>query len=322
MRGLFARRLVAAGIALWAVASLTFVLINLAPGGPAIALTGEHGAPGQIEEVMRAHGLDRPLAVRYLDHMARLATGDLGHSFRAGAPVHSLVAAALPVSLALLVPAILLSALAGVALGLATAGLGRAGAGLFTGLMAAAHALPVYVVAQGLVLILAVQLGLLPVQGLTDPRQALSGWAAVIDLVRHLVLPVTALALHHVTFMALMTRSRLALELARPYAVTARAKGLSHSRTRLRHALPNVLLPIVTLSGQRLGGLVGGVVIVETVFALPGLGRLAVSATLARDHPVVIGAVLVACTIVILGNLVTDLVVARLDPRTAETPPP
>lgn len=320
MKGFLARRLVAAGIALWTVATLTFVLVNLAPGGPAIALAGDYGADGLLEEVTRAHGLDRPLALRYLDHMARLATGDLGHSYRAGAPVGSLVAAALPVSLGLLVPAILLSALIGVALGLGTAGLGRAGAGLFTGLMAAAHALPVYVVAQALVLLLAVWAGLLPVQGLADPRQSLSGWAAAADLARHLVLPVTALALHHVTFMALMTRTRLALELARPYVVTARAKGLSRSRTRRHHALPNALLPIVTLSGQRLGGLVGGVVIVETVFALPGLGRLAVSATLARDHPVVIGAVLVACAIVILGNLLADLVVARLDPRTTETP--
>lgn len=321
MRGFLARRLIAAGLALWAVATLTFVVVNLAPGGPAIALAGDYGAPGQIEEVTRAYGLDRPLAARYLDHMARLATGDLGRSYRSQAPVRALIAESLPVSLALIVPAILASALIGVALGLGAASLGRGGAGLFTGLMAAAHAVPVYVVAQGLVLAFAVGLGLLPVQGLGDPRQSSAGLAAAADLARHLVLPVMALALHHVTFMALMTRTRLALELARPYVVTARAKGASLPGARRRHALPNALLPIVTLSGQRLGGLLGGVVIVETVFALPGLGRLAVTATLARDHPVVIGVVVVACAIVILGNLVADLAVARLDPRAAEELP-
>lgn len=313
-----ARRLVAAGIALWAVATLTFALVNLAPGGPAIALAGDYGAPGQIEELTRAYGLDRPLVVRYLDHLARLAAGDLGQSYRSQAPVRTLIAESLPVSLALIVPAILVSVLIGVALGLGAAGFGRAGAGLFTGLMAAAHAVPVYVVAQGLVLAFAVWLGLLPVQGLADPRHSSTGLAAAADLARHLVLPVAALALHHVTFMALMTRTRLALELARPYAVTARAKGLSLVATRRYHALPNALLPIVTLSGQRLGGLLGGVVVVETIFALPGLGRLAIGATLARDHPVVIGAVLAACAIVILGNLVADLLVAWLDPSAAE----
>ncbi|WP_439572074.1 ABC transporter permease [Phreatobacter sp.] len=317
MRAFLAGRLIAAGIALWAVATLTFVLINLAPGGPAVALAGDYGAPGQIEEITRAYGLDRPLGLRYLDHMVRLATGDLGQSYRSQAPVRTLIAESLPVSLALLVPAILLSALIGIGLGLGTASLGRGGAGLFTGLMAAAHAVPVYVVAQGLVLGLAVWLGLLPVQGLLDPRQSPTGIAAVADMARHLILPVTALALHHVTFMALMTRTRLALELARPYAVTARAKGLSLGRTRRNHALPNALLPIVTLSGQRLGGILGGVVIVETVFALPGLGRLAVAATIARDHPLVIGTVLAACAIVILGNLIADILVAWLDPRTA-----
>lgn len=308
------RRAAWALAALWLVASLAFAMIHLAPGGPAVALAGDYGAPGYLEEVARAHGLDRPLLVQYRDFLGRLLTGDLGQSYRAQRPVAALIAERLPVSLALVLPSILLSALLGIGLGLAAARLGAGGGALFAGAMAGLHAVPGIVVAQGLVLVFAVGLGWLPVQGLGDPRvePSLAGW------LRHLALPVAALTLHQISFMALIARARLVEEMARPYAATARAKGLAVAAVRRRHALPNALLPLLTLSGTRLAGLIGGAVVVEMVFALPGLGRLAVGAAVARDHPVVIGTVLVACAAVIVANALVDGLAALIDPRLGE----
>jgi peptide/nickel transport system permease protein len=322
VRRLVLRRLVWACLALWLVASLAFALIHLAPGGPAVALGGEHGAPGYLEEMQRVHGLDRPLGVQYLDHLRRLASGDLGLSYRSQRPVVAMVGETLPLSLTLILSAILLSAVLGTLLGLVAAGLSPGAATLFNGAMAALHAVPSYVVGQALVVAFALWLGWLPVQGLADPRLPAAGPGQVLTWARHLVLPVMALTIHQMTFMALLTRARIAEEMALPYAVTARAKGLGVLDVRRRHALPNAMLAVATLSGTRVAGLMGGLVVIETLFALPGLGRLVVNATIARDHPVAIGAVVVAAAIVIFANLITDILVAVLDPRTADEPAP
>ena len=301
--------------AVWLASSLAFLLIHLAPGGPAIALGGESGAPGYLEDVARLYGLDRPLPERYLTWLTGVARGDLGFSYRSQQPVLTLIVDRLPVTLALVAPAILLSSLTGMALGLAQvpqSGRPRRG---FVAAMAALHALPSFLIGQFLVLVFALWLGLLPVQGLVDAR---GQGAPLFDMARHLVLPVVALALHHVAFMALLTRARVADEMERPYTVTAAAKGLTPARVRARHALPNALLAIATLLGARLGAFVAGAVVIETLFALPGLGRLAVTSAAARDHPVIIGIVLFTTAVVVAGNLIVDAAMARLDPRLAK----
>ena len=137
----------------------------------------------------------------------------------------------------------------------------------------------------------------------------------MLDMARHLVLPVLALALHHLTFVALLTRTRVMAEMERPYVVTAAAKGVAPRLVRRRHALPNAMLSLVSLFGSRLGAFVAGAVTIEVLFALPGLGRLAVTSAVARDHPVVIGLVLFTTAIVVVTNLVVDLAFRRLDPR-------
>lgn len=312
------RRLLFPVGAVWLAATLAFGLIHLAPGGPAIALGGESGAPGYLEEVARLYGLDRPLPEIYLAWMTDLLRGDLGFSYRSQQPVLRLILDRLPVTLALVGPAILLSALGGVALGLAQTPRPERPRQGFVAAMAALHALPSYLVGQGLIVVFALWLGLLPVQGLLDARSDSTGAGRQLDMAWHLVLPVLALALHHVAFVALLTRARVADELARPYIVTATAKGLSTSAVRRRHALPNALLGIVTLFGARLGSFVAGAVVVETVFALPGLGRLAVTSAVARDHPVVIGLVLVTTAIVVTGNVAADAALHWLDPRLGE----
>lgn len=313
MLRLLLRRLLLAVPTVLVAATVAFVLAHLAPGSPAVALGGDFGAPGLIEEIARLQGLDRPVLAIYGEWLIRLAQGDLGFSLRAQARVADLIRERLPVTLALMLPALVLSAAVGIWAGVAAvSGRGRAAVALLAGL----HAVPGYLLAQGLVLVFALRLGLLPVQGLEDPRLPPDGtWQTAAVWARHLALPVTALTLNQLCFCALLTRARLAEELGRLYVIAARAKGVSDRAARWRHALPNALLPLLTLFGTRFGTLIGGALVIETVFALPGLGRLAVTAAIARDQPTVIGVVLVAALAIVLGNLVVDLLHLWLDPR-------
>ena len=314
--GAVLRRALLGAVAVWFAASLGFVLVHLAPGGPAVALGGEHGAPGHLEEVTRAYGLDRPLPVLYVEWLGRLVRGDLGVSYRAQAPVATLIAERAPVTLALMLPALVLASAAGIALGVAAAG-ARGGARWVAGALAGLHAVPSYVVAQLLVLVFALGLGWFPVQGLVDARSEATGAARWAAMAWRLALPVLALALLQCAFVALLARARVAEELRQPYIATALAKGLSEREARRRHALPNAALPLVTLVGWRFGAVVGGSVVIETLFALPGLGRLAVTSALARDIPTVTGIVVVACAVVVTVNVVVDAIAAWLDPRVA-----
>lgn len=316
--GLVLRRLAMGLLAVWVAASLGFVLVQAAPGGPAVALLGEHAAAGQLEEVTRAYGLDRPLAQQYLEWLGRLARGDLGVSYRAQAPVATLIAERAPVTLALMLPALVLASAAGIALGLVAAD-PRRRTRWVAGVLAGVHAVPSYAVAQVLVLVFALGLGWFPVQGLVDAHAPGGGVANLLEMAWRLTLPVLALAVLQCAFVALLARARIAEELRQPYIATARAKGLSEGAVRRRHALANAAPPLVTLIGWRFGAIVGGSVVIETLFALPGLGRLAVSSALARDIPTVAGIVVVACAVVVLVNTVVDLVAAVLDPRIART---
>lgn len=314
------RRLAFGLAAVWFAASLGFVLVHAAPGGPAVALAGEYGAPGQIEEVTRAFGLDRPLLALYADWLARLMHGDLGVSYRAQTSVATLIAERAPVTLALMLPALMLASAAGVALGVATSGLQR-GSRWVAGALAGLHAVPSYVIAQLLVLALALGLGWFPVQGLTDAHAVTSGPQRWLEAAWRLTLPVLALALLQCAFVALLARARIGEEMRRPYIATALAKGLSAGQARRRHALPNAALPLLTLIGWRFGAIVGGAAVIETLFALPGLGRLAVSSALARDIPTVTGIVVVACAAVVAMNVVVDVVATWLDPRVVRSDP-
>lgn len=314
MRRLLLRRLLLAVPTLLCAATVAFVLAHLAPGSPAAALGGDFGAPGLVEEIARIQGLDRPLPVIYAEWLVRLAQGDLGFSFRAQARVADLIRDRLAVTLTLTVSAILLSMLLGIWFGAVSAA--RGGGRLTVAALAAFQALPAYLIAQLLVLVFALWLGLLPIQGLADPRApALGVLATLVERARHLALPVAALALSQFGFVALLTRAQLREELGRLYMTTARARGLTEPAARRRHALPNALLPLLNLFASRVGALIGGALVIETLFALPGLGRLAVTAAIARDQPTVIGVVLVASLIIVVANLLVDLLHLWLDPR-------
>lgn len=294
-RGTRALTRLATGLAaILLAASLGFWICEFAPGDAALALTGEAGAAGLSAEIARASGADAPAVTRWLGYLAGLPRGELGWSLREQAPVASLILERAPVTLALTGASALLAAALGVLLG-ALAPRGAAPA------FAALHALPAWLVGQGLVLGFAVGLGWLPVQGSATPA--------------HFALPVLALALHQLCLVALLMEAGTAREAVRPYVVAARARGRSRLAARLVHAAPNALAPVLAVFGVRLGALLGGAAAVETVFALPGLGRLAVTAALARDTPVVLGLVVVATAAMGLATALFDALARRFEVR-------
>jgi len=294
---------------------IAFVAVHTAPGDPVLALAGEHGDAAYYAFIRAKFGLDRPLPEQLVVYAGRVVSGDLGLSFVHGRPVAAVIAERLPATLLLIGTALALSTTTGVAIGILAAR--RAGRptdlALRTGALLG-HAMPSFWLAQMAAIVLAVGTGWFPVQGLTDARRAFTGWRYVLDVTHHLVLPALVLAAGELALTTRLTRSGLLEALATDYARTARAKGLPE-RGVVHHALRNALLPIVTVIGGRAGLIVTGAVLVETVFAWPGLGQLLLSSIQTRDVPVLLGLFLLASLAVIVANLVTDLAYAWLDPR-------
>ena len=294
---------------------LTFCLIHLAPGDPVIALGGEHGDVGYYAFIRARFGLDRPLPAQLLTYMRNVFEGDLGVSYVHGRPVAGLIAERLPATLLLMSTALLLSSAAGVALGVLAARRAHRPADLLLRTAALlGYATPSFWLAQVVVLALAVGTGLFPVQGMTDARQASTGLRHATDVLRHLALPAFVLATNELALTTRLVRTGLLEALASDYVRTARAKGLPEGRVA-RHALRNALLPVVTVIGGRVGMLFSGAVLVEAVFAWPGLGQLLLSSLLARDYPALLGMFLLVSLAVVFANLVTDLLYGWLDPR-------
>jgi len=309
------RRLAQVVPAVAGILVITFVAVHTAPGDPVLALAGEHGDAAYYAFIREKFGLDRPLPEQLLVYVGRVISGDLGLSFVHGRPVAAVVAERLPATLLLIGTALVLSTTTGVALGVLAAR--RAGRpsdlALRTGALLA-HAMPSFWLAQMAAIVLALGTGWFPVQGLTDARRAFTGWRYALDVAHHLVLPVLVLAASELALTTRLVRTGVLEALATDYARTARAKGLPE-RSVVRHALRNALLPIVTVIGSRAGLVVTGAVLVETVFAWPGLGQLLLSSIQTRDVPVLLGLFLLASVSVIAANLLTDLAYAWLDPR-------
>jgi len=294
---------------------IAFVAVHTAPGDPVLALAGEHGDAAYYAFIRSKFGLDRPLPEQLVVYVGRIATGDLGHSFVHGRPVAVVIAERLPATLLLIGSALALSTTVGLLLGVLAAR--RAGHptdfALRTGALLA-HAMPSFWLAQMAAIALALGTGWFPVQGLTDARRALTGWRYALDVAHHLVLPALVLAAGELALTTRLTRTGMLEALATDYARTARAKGLPE-RGVIRHALRNALLPLVTVVGSRAGLIVTGAVLVETVFAWPGLGQLLLSSIQARDIPILLGLFLLTSLTVIVANFVTDVAYAWLDPR-------
>ncbi|MDX1541320.1 MAG: ABC transporter permease [Geminicoccaceae bacterium] len=298
------------------IATLVFFLVHLTPGGPVVALAGEFVTAETRAAIERLYGLDRPLFERYLRFLGLLLQGELGQSYGFKAPVLEVVLDRVPATLMLMVPAIVLSAVVGVGCGaLAARRRGTFGEATVVTCTLVCYAVPIFWLGQLLLFAFSIQAGWFPTHGMVDPRANASGLGYWLDVAHHAVLPCLTLTLHQLAFTVLISRASLFAEMQRPYFTTALAKGLSLGRAQYAHALPNGILPVVTLIGNRVGWLIAGAVLVENVFAWPGLGRLIVGASLDRDYPLIIGVLLFVAAITLVANLITDLVYGLIDPR-------
>jgi len=295
-------RLGAAALVLLGVGTLVFLLIHLVPGDPVEAMLGEGARPADRAELTRALGLDRPLGEQYVRYLGRLARLDLGQSFVYQRAVADLLAERLPATLTLAAVALALALMFAIPLGVLAAC--RRGGPLdiaAMGFSLLGSSVPNFWLGPLLILVFSLSLGWTPVSGWEGPGS--------------LVLPALTLGTSLAAILARMVRSSVLEVLGEDYIRTARAKGLSPAAVLWGHALRNAWLPVLTLVGLQLGGLLGGAVITETVFAWPGLGSLLVEAIQGRDYPVVQGCVLLVSLSYVLVNTGTDLVYAWVDPR-------
>lgn len=295
---------------------VSFLLVHIAPGDPVVALAGEHGDAAYYASMRERFGLDRPLPEQLATYALRVASGELGFSYVQGRSAGSVIAERIPATLLLTGTAMLLAIAGAIPLG-ALAGRRPHGA-RDVGISALALALfsaPVFWVAQLAMLVVALGLGLAPVEGMITAGSEATGLARALDVGRHLALPALVLASQELAALIRLTRGGVIDELARDHVRTARAKGLGERLVLVRHALPRALLPAITVVGARAGHLVAGAAVVEIVFGWPGTGRLLITSLQTRDTPVLLGLFLVVSFGVVLVNIVTDLAYAAVDPR-------
>jgi peptide/nickel transport system permease protein len=298
------------------VSMLAFLGQQLVPGDPILAIIGEGefaelatGGRAAIEAKRHELGIDRPAPLQYLSYVQRLANGDFGRSFVTREPVLEMLGQRLPISVKLNLITFTINIVSGLLLG--TIAALRPGYPDFfaTTWAVLGVATPSFWAAILLILLFSVKLGWLPTSGwvdpFTDPKEG----------IRHLVLPVTALSLFGSATIMRQTRSSLLEVLRQDYITTARAKGLIERRVVIRHALKNGMLPVLTIIGFSLAGLIGGSILIERVFAIPGVGRMAIDAANRRDFPVLQAIVLMGTLAIVAANLVTDVMYAYFDPR-------
>jgi peptide/nickel transport system permease protein len=317
-----AGRLVKAVIVVLAIAALNFVLVRLAPGDPASVLAGEAGAtdPKFVDELRARFGLDKPVWEQLLIYLGQVVRLDLGFSYRNQVPVIALIGERLPATLLLMTSGFLFSLVAGVGLGVlaARARFLERGRFLDSVVMTIAlvfYATPMFWLALMLVILFSVQLNWLPAFGMESVGANLTGVSRAVDIARHLVLPTLALGFFFMAVYVRLTRAAMLEVMNQDYVRTALAKGLSPREVLRKHVLRNALLPIVTFAGVQLGQMAGGAVLVETVFAWPGVGRLMFDALLQRDYQLLLGVFLITSGTVVVFNLLTDIVYLFVDPR-------
>jgi peptide/nickel transport system permease protein len=318
MLKLIVRRLALLPLILLAVAAITFALTEISPFDPADAYVGaESGVtPERKAEIAHAWGFDQPLYERFGRWVANVAQGDLGTSVVAGGqPVAGEIAARMSASIALVGGALVLVLVGGLVFGvLAAAFRGTFFDWLVRTLCYFNTAAPSFWVGLLALYVFSIELGWLPAGGTSDPRAVGSGG---IDL-SHLVLPMVVLAMTQYAWFTLFVRNTLLEVMREDHVQFARAQGIGEVAVLLRYALPNALIPFVTLVGTHLSELIGGTILVETIFGWPGLGRLTLDAALGEDIPLLVGITLCASVLVVLGNLLADVLYRVMDPRVRE----
>jgi peptide/nickel transport system permease protein len=292
------------------VALFVFSLLYIAPGDPAVMIAGDQASPEDVERIRQGLGLDRPFLVQFGSWLWHILHGDLGTSIFTNLPVAALIAQRIEPTLSLMVLTLALAFVIAVPLGVVAAW--KAGSWIdraIMGFAVFAFSLPVFVVGYVLAYVFALQFEWLPVQGYTPLAEGLWPW------LQNLILPAVALGSVYIALIARITRASMLEVLQQDYIRTARAKGLDQRSILFIHALKNAAVPIVTVIGIGVALLIGGAVVTESVFAIPGLGRLTIDAILRRDYPVIQGIVLLFSFLYVLVNLVVDLTYTLVDPR-------
>lgn len=310
MAGFLVRRLLSAIPVLVMVAVIVFAILRLTPGDPAAIVAGDSATPEQIEKIRTSMGLDKPIVEQFVSWSAGILHGDFGVSLISGKAVTELIGNRFGPTVALCIFTIIVSVLLSIPMGILAAW--KQGSLIDRSVMAvsvAGFSIPVFITEYILILLFASWLGVFPVQGY-QPISA--GWGPFLQ---RIVLPVLGLSTIYIALIARIVRTSIIEVMGEDYIRTARAKGLTERAVLLRHALGNAAVPIVTIIGVSIGLLLGGVVVTESVFNIPGLGRLVVEAVLARDYPVIQALILLSSFVYVAINLLTDIIYMVLDPR-------
>jgi peptide/nickel transport system permease protein len=313
------RHLAQSALVIWIALTVNFALPRLAPGDPLNYLLGQEAntlSPAQKQRILHELRLDQSIPQQYIGYFAGIVRGDLGRSIRFRAPVVDVLADRAPWTLLLILPALILTAIAGTTLGALAAW--RRGSARDLGLltcMVALDSMPVFWTGMILISVFAVTLGWLPSFGAMPLAPGAGRFSLALGIARRMILPVTTLTLAGVGAIFLLTRASMLATLREGYVLMAQAKGLSDRQVVFRHALRNGLLPVYTSLTLSLGALASGAVVVETVFSYPGLGRVIYEGVLARDYPLLQGAFLLVTLGVVGANLLADATYPLLDPR-------
>jgi len=310
-------------IVLLGVSLLTFALIHMTPGDPVLVMLGQDATPAELDRLRHLLGLDQPLPIQYAQYVAHVVTGQMGDSIFQRQPVAKLIGDRFPATVELTVAAMAFAVIVGTLTGLIAAVFPYSAFDVAAMLIALSGvAMPVFWLGMLAILLFSLQLGWLPSFGRGEPVVlGVQSWlgsgdpADLVDSLRHLVLPALTLGAFSTALISRLVRSALLEVLGQDYVRTARAKGLAALAVIGRHALPNALIPVVTVVGLQVGTLLGGAIIAETIFAWPGIGRLLIQAISQRDYPLVQGIVLLTALAVSLINLLVDLTYAAINPR-------
>jgi len=318
-----AQRLLHTLLVMFGVSLMTFALIHLTPGDPVLVMLGTDATPSELERLRHLLGLDQPLYVQYAQYVGRLLTGQMGDSIFQHQAVSKLIGDRFPATVELTIAAMSIAVVLGMLTGVISAVMPYSAFDLTAMLIALAGvAMPVFWLGMLAILLFSLQLGWLPSFGRGEPFvQAIQYWfrtgdpSDVADSLRHLLLPAVSLGAFSTALISRLVRSALMEVLGQDYVRTARAKGLAHLPVIARHALPNALIPVVTVIGLQVGTLLGGAVLAETIFAWPGIGRLLIQAISQRDYPLVQGIVMITALAVSVINLLVDLLYGVINPR-------
>jgi peptide/nickel transport system permease protein len=312
------RRLLQAVPVLLTIVILNFFMLHLAPGDAADVLAGEAGSasPEYMGQLRARFGLDQPLGTQLVLYVKNVLTLNLGFSFRHSMPVLDLILARLGPTLLLMGVALVLSVSAGIGLGLLAAVRVHSWRDTLISVLAlVSYATPLFWIGLMLIVVFSLRLGWFPTSGMETVAAFYGGWRRVLDIAHHLVLPALTLSLFYMALYTRLMRAAILEQAGMDYVATARAKGLSERRIVLAHVLRNAILPVVTMAGVQVGSLLGGSIVVESVFAWPGLGLLAFQSLFARDLNLLMGIFLLSTCLVIAVNLAVDFTYTLLDPR-------